>query len=201
MAVPFGRWVWCACEEHARGGATARGPKIAGWCPHPTGGASHPRDFSPARIAPAAIRTDRGTCFSWSGTDPDAQHTALHVRHRPVPVSRPARLAADIERVSGPVASFARSPEREPPASGATMAFASFLASPHVTANSERPSSRLVENVREPSGGGSRRSMARAQKVGMKWRIFFWRHVGCEQSRSDKPPSICRQPSGTWESG
>jgi hypothetical protein len=41
LAVPFGK-VDLVCMVrfrggHARGGATARGPIVAGWCPHPTG--------------------------------------------------------------------------------------------------------------------------------------------------------------------
>ena len=167
--MPSESWWSCACRNMHGVAQPAHGPNFAERCPHPTGGASQSRDFRPARIAPAAIRTDRGTCFSWSGTDPDAPHRALHVRHRPVPVSPPCPRTRVLDGSPASVAGFARSPEREPPASGATMASVSLRVLPHVTANPERLSSRLVENVRDPSGGGSTASVTRARKVGMKW--------------------------------
>jgi len=48
------------------------------------------------------------------------------------------------------------------------MVTASFRNLPHVTANPERHSSRLVENVRDPSGSGSAGIMTRVWRVGMK---------------------------------
>jgi hypothetical protein len=49
QAVPFGNWLVCMPRQkrrHAEWRKLARGPKIAGWCPHPTGRAvplSHAR--------------------------------------------------------------------------------------------------------------------------------------------------------------
>ena len=54
-------------------------------------------------------------------------------------------------------------------ADGATLVTASPRALPHVTAKPGGPSSRLVENVRDPSGGGSGMSMAWGRRVGKKW--------------------------------
>ena len=65
-----------------------------------------------------------------------------------------------------------------PPASGAPMASASCLDLPHVSADPDRPSSRLVRYVRDPSGSGSGRSMARGWKVGMKTGAGFGQGVG-----------------------
>jgi hypothetical protein len=68
-----------------------------------------PREFIPARIAPAAIRTDRGSGSRRSGTDPDAQHSARHVRHRPGPDVTVSCRHCGAKTVAGPVAGFARS--------------------------------------------------------------------------------------------
>ena len=68
--------------------------------------------------------------------------------------------------------------ERGPPASGTPMASASFRALPHVTANPERPSSRLVENVRDPSGTGSPMMMAWGLAGGDETSGFFGQALG-----------------------
>jgi len=104
-----------------------------------------------------------------SGTDPDAPHPARHVRHRPGPASAPRTQPFDWARrnparwlaLHGP-------PERAPPASGTPMASTSSRCLPHVTANPERPSSRLVQHVRDPSGSGSAGIMAWGMTVGTK---------------------------------
>ncbi len=76
----------------------------------------------PARIAPAAARTGRGSCV-WHGPARTLLN-AQHVRHRPGPIPPPSpACVTGSDRRSGPVAGFARrSPKRSPPASGVVMA-------------------------------------------------------------------------------
>ncbi len=83
---------------------------------HGAGLSTRPSSGLSARIAPAAIRTDRGCGFRNSGTDPDAHHascppqarTGLAVRTQPFGWR---------EINPGPVAGFARvSKETRPPA-------------------------------------------------------------------------------------
>jgi len=59
-------------------------------------------------------------------------------------------------------------------ADGTTLVTVSLQVSPHVTANPERPSSHLNQNVRDPSGSGSARMMAQSLAGGEKiWGNFF----------------------------
>ena len=83
----------------------------------------------------------------------------------------------------GPVAGFARS--TRPPASGTPIASASSRDLPHVTADPERLSSRLVRHVRDPSGSGSASSMAWGWKVWKKPEGF----CGGHDFRHPRPPS------------
>ena len=140
---------------------------------HGAGLSTCPSSGPSARIAPAAIWTDRGCGFRGSGTDPDAQHLARHVRHRPGPdVPFAAAVAAMRKRL--PARWLALRGRSRPPASGAPMASASFRDLPHVTQDPERPSSRLVRHVRDPSGSGSTESVARGRRVGTKSGVGFW---------------------------
>ncbi|AKH99508.1 hypothetical protein IMCC20628_00787 [Hoeflea sp. IMCC20628] len=125
-----------------------------------------PREFIPARIAPAAVWTDRG-----SGSDKVPARTLKAIRPSCPPQARTALSATHpafrlAHNEPGTVAGFARS--LRPPASGTPMASASSRSSPHVTARFERPSSRLVQHVRDPSGSGSTRIMTWGRKVGKR---------------------------------
>jgi hypothetical protein len=132
-----------------------------------------------------------------SGTDPAAPHPARHVRHRPGPVSAfPGRLSAGTERNPARRLALHGPPERAPPASGTPMASASPRCLPHVTTNPERPSSRLVLHVRDPSGSGSARIMARGRRVGKKWRGIWVGVSWLKHAPSPVMPDLIRHPAG-----
>lgn len=124
----------------------------------------------PARIAPAAARTGRGSCV-WHGPARTLLN-AQHVRHRPGPVAPPSpACVTGSDRRSGPVAGFARrSLRKPPPASGAVMAIRlPAHAAPRPHGPSRGIPSRLHRNVRDPSGSGSEAIMAWGWRVWMKW--------------------------------
>ena len=111
-------------------------------------------------------------------------------RHGPCRAARGASCPPQARtghcRLPPPLRRRKRSPARwlalhghlRPPASGTPMASASCHDLPHVPADPDRPSSRLVRYVRDPSGGGSGHRMARTRRVGMKWGEGFGQGVG-----------------------
>jgi hypothetical protein len=183
---------WCACpvrDAVACGVAQlARGPDIAGWCPHPTGVACR-LIAARTRAAQNGIRLHparAGPCVDDPGTPeppkrPCPPRIRKAARHRPVSIPTLAagrRWPAQGARIS-PVAGLADPPVRtsrrapvqaDPAASGTRRCTASSIVPPHVTADTRRPSSRLDRHVDDPSGDGSATMMARGWRVWMKWR-------------------------------
>lgn len=118
-----------------------------------------------ARVAPAAVRTDRGTCV-WRGFrhGPWRPFPARHVRHRPGPVTRPSpALSGRRGHDPGPVAGFppassgtcrtGLAPPRTDAASGTPMASASRSPPRHVSApgpgHSLPPASKRSRSIRQ----------------------------------------------------
>jgi len=144
------------------GAALARGPELAGWRPHPTGGslAKHaevgsspaPLQGPLARVAPAAAWTGRGSCLK-RGSGTDAARTRDHVRHRPGPKAPLLPACRGRKQLNpGPVAGL-RLPEEKHAASGTTLATASPLIPPHVRTpppgHSLPPASKRSRSIRQ----------------------------------------------------
>jgi hypothetical protein len=133
---------------------------------HGAGLSTCPSSGPSARIAPAAIWTNRGCGFRGSGTDPDAPHWPVMSATGPFRCAAPPAFRQVWSAF--PARWLALHGQFWPPASGTPMASASLRDPPHVTTDPERPSSRLVRYVRDPSGSGSTESVARGWKVGKK---------------------------------
>ena len=115
--------------------------------------------LSPPRIAPAAIWTDRGSGFQ--GPAQTLTRTKrLMSATGPYRSCAPHSLSAGADKKPAWWLALHESQE-DPPASGTKMASASSRVLPHVTAQSERHSPRLVETVHDPSGSGSAMMMTR----------------------------------------
>ena len=120
------------------------------------------RSFSPSlcrlSVAVPVKPPERGQAGR-GRTSPQAR-AAVQPAPPPLEMMHVHQAAADCEVV--PVADWTVSPLRATKsASGATLVPASSRRLPHVTATPRRPSPRLDRHVRDPSGDGSARMMAR----------------------------------------
>jgi hypothetical protein len=196
QAVPFGKWVWCACpafETVTCGVAQiARGPEyrrmvsasdrrsLAAFRRPDTGGLSGGSGFIRHGLGLAlTIReTPRAKAIKRQTPSPHPQGGPPQARFHPRPGCRPALAGTRGKDFSGGwLGRSARQNvpqghpfEADPAASGTRRCTASSIVPPHVTADTRRPSSRLDRHVDDPSGDGSATMMARGWRLWMKWR-------------------------------
>ena len=178
-------WYGCACEAHARGGATRARARVS-----PDG--VHVRQAVACRLLAARTRAASTACgilrhgLGLALTMRERQGAARKrhalsrirktARHRPVSIPAPAagrRGPAQGTWLLRWLAWRSHPDGISRAASGPCRGTASLSASPHVTETPKGPSSRRVRNVREPSGSGSTDSMTPGGRVWMK---LVWRY-------------------------
>ena len=180
------------CRSRTGVALSARGPEVAGCCPasdrrrlagHGAGLSACPSSGPSARVAPAAIRTDRGTCV-WRGFRHGPWQAASgppcppQARPGDTPLARPFGLARN---EPGPVAGFPPAPRGLAPRKPVLPAEPRWPPPPEACrATSARPApgipSHLHRNVRDPSGSGSAGIMAWGWRV---WKKKQYRPIYC----------------------